>query len=339
MIRPITGTPPARLRTARSGRSPDATPTHADSASVPARGTDCRRGGAGSRARPARAALARRRAGVPGRFTAVPRRRRCGGPRLEAGRGRMGVRVRGQLLDRAAADRLSGAARNGPDLGGARRCARPSLTSGSSPRLRPLVGPELADVPLRAGGRSPGLRSWRRDPGGVGAARAPATLRDEGSCAEAALRQKKRPQSSSARARSATNETLSGPVARPVNAETATAGYRASARPGRRARPARKGRRDRPARRASRVPRARRARRALRDRPDRRVPPGRPAPPDRRVPPGRPAPPALRGLLGLRPQPDTSRSWVPLRPRTAPVPRRRPRRVPQARSSSAAEAC
>jgi hypothetical protein len=210
---------------------------------------------------------------------------------------------------------------------------------GSSPRLRPLVGPELADVPLRAGGRSPGLRSWRRAPGGVGAARAPATLRDERSCAEAALRQKKRPQSSSARARSATNETLSGPVARPVNAETATAGYRASARPGRRARPARKGRRDRPARRASRVPRARRARRALRDRPDRRVPPGRPAPPDRRVPPGRPAPPALRGLLGLPPQPDTSRSWVPLRPRTAPVPRRRPRRVPQARSSSAAEAC
>jgi hypothetical protein len=232
--------------------------------------------------------------------------------------------------------------------GGARRCARRSLTSGSSPRLRPLVGPELADVPLRAGGRSPGLRSRRRAPGGVGAAQAPATLRDEGSRAEAALRQKKRPQSSSARARSATNETLSGPVARPVNAETATAGYRASARPGRRARPARKGRRDRPARRASRVPRARRARRALRDRPDRRVPPGRPAPPDRRVPPGRPAPPDRRvppgrpappALRGLRPQPDTSRSWVPLRRRTAPVPRRRPRRVPQARSSSAAEAC
>jgi hypothetical protein len=66
MIRPITGTPPARLHTARSGRSPDATPTHADSASVPARGTDCRRGGAGSRARPARAALTRRRAAYRG---------------------------------------------------------------------------------------------------------------------------------------------------------------------------------------------------------------------------------------------------------------------------------
>ena len=47
---------------------------------------------------------------------------------------------------------------------------------------------------------------------------------------EAPLRQKKRPQSSSARARSSTNDTLSGPVALPVNAETGTAGYRASAR-------------------------------------------------------------------------------------------------------------
>ena len=230
MIRPITGTPPARLRTAGSGRSPDATSTHADSASELARGTDCRRGGARSRARPARAALARRRASVLGRFAAVPRGRRCGGRRLGAGWGRMGLRVCGQLLDRAAADRLSGAAGNGLDLVAHGDVHDDRARVGSSPRLRPLVGPELADVPLRAGGRSPGLRSRRRAPGGVGAARAPATLRDESSCAEAALCQKKRPQSSSARARSSTNETLSGPVARPVNAETATAGYRTSAR-------------------------------------------------------------------------------------------------------------